>query len=149
MSKYEVWAKDQYNRHEILSVLNEKGRPENQWDTPAAALAAARRYAHDKNRNNSLTFDEQQKNPTHVVAEVAGGDAYYAGNLIHGKHKMLKVAGEKVDEVVFDAKAALQFYLGQDESNKPWFLKNQRRQPVTSLDDYLVTERTILFVHKQ
>ena len=149
---YEVWSKDQYGRHEILTVLNKKGLPENRWDTPQDALAAAKRYVHDKNRNNPLTYEEQKRLATHTVCEVSPTNAnehIYAGNLIMARHKMIKVAGTAGDEVALDTSAPLQFYLGNAPDETPWYMINPRREPVTSLDDYLVTEKTLVFVHKQ
>lgn len=141
---YEVWAKDNYGRHEILSVLNTKGKPENLWETPEEALAAAKRYVHDKNRNNPLTFDEQKRASTHVVAELAEG-GIYAGNLIMGKHKVITAAGEQL----MPTGTQFQFYLGETPDRTAWYLDDARRRAVTDLDNYLVTEKTIVFVKKQ
>ena len=139
---YEIWAKDNYGRHEILTALSTKGKPENLWETAEDALAAAKRYVHDKNRNNPLTFDEQKRGATHVVGEVEGG--FYAGNLIMGKHKVITASGEQPLPTTLPFK----FYLGETPDRTPWYLEDARRRPITDLGNYLVTEKTIVFVKK-
>lgn len=138
---FQVWARDQYGRNEILTVLSTKGRPESEWETADEALAAAKRYVHDKNRNNPLTFEEQARSANHVVMEVGGG--IYAGNLIMGRHKVI-VAGQ--EHPMADTGSA-KFYLGQDPNNKPWYLQTPRRQLVTNLEDPALSDRTVVFVH--
>jgi hypothetical protein len=142
---YEVWAKDQYGRHEILTVLSTKGKPENQWDTAEGALAAAKRYVHDKNFNTSLTFDQQKMHVSHVVGEVQEG--FYAGNLIMGKHKVIQASTQA--EVMLPTGEPFRFYLGQTQENQALYLADPRGRSVTDLSSYLVTEKTIVFIKKQ
>ncbi len=154
MSKYEVWAKDPYGRNEILTILSAKGRPENEFKTPHEAFEAAKRYVHDKNRNNPLTYDTQRANPKCVLPVLAQPEEtslYYAGNLIHGKHKMIvaSAGNSKIEEVPLQEDAQFKFYLGLDPDNKVWYLQDPRRRDVNTLDASYVTERVLLYIHKQ
>ena len=147
---YEVWAKDRYNRYEILTVLNTGGRPENEWATPEEALAAAKRYVHDKNLNNSLTYDEQKRGATHALPLLA--DEIYAGDLIMARHMSIsKTASADRAEVRIDPIEDKQFsfYMGNNPEGGEWLLEDPRRRPVTTLDNTLIQDKTIVFVHAQ
>ena len=147
MTNYQVWAKDKYGHHEVLAILSTKGISEDEWGTSEAALAAARRFVHDKNRNNSLTFDEQKKDISCVAVESDTG--VYAGNLIRGKHKQLVKQGEETVEADFVESQPVKFYCGQTPDDTPWYWADPRNRLIQSLAEVVSQEKTILFVHKQ
>jgi hypothetical protein len=148
-SSYQVWAKDRYGRHEVLSALSTKGKPESEWLTPEEALAAAKRYVHDKNRNNSLTFDEQKRGVTHLVA-ILNENAIYSGNLVMGRHTAtVKIASGGWNEARLKDGIAYRFYLGQTPDDTPWMLETPRKQAITDINDLTVADKTLVFVHPQ
>ena len=68
----ELWSQDQYGTGTILGS----------FDTPEEALTAARKKAHQENRENPLTFDEQKRYADWLVVvmvsvrwTLAGADA--------------------------------------------------------------------------
>jgi hypothetical protein len=136
MGKYQVWTKDNYGRNEIQSHLG-------LFNDAATAIKAARKYAHEKNYDNALTFDEQKRHVSHAVVEV-GGDAFYAGALIQGKPKVI-TAAEK-SETLFDKNTPVQFYLGQTPRNEPSYLSDMRNRPITSLQSPELQQFTIVFI---
>jgi hypothetical protein len=139
---FQVFARDQYNHCEILTIPNTKGKPESEFPTEGDALVAAKRYTNDKNRNNAFTYDEQRRLMTHVLFVVQNG--VYGGNLVMGKHKVI-VAGK---EEAMPTTTTGRFYLGQDPNDDEWYLDDPRKRPVVDLTNYLVTDKTLVFVKK-
>lgn len=147
---FQVWAKDTYGHHEVITVHSKTGILESEWKTPAEAYAAAKRHAHDVNRNNPMTFDEQKRLVTCVVPEVAEGDGFYSGNLIMGRHTIVKKADVGFKDVNINIQStAMRFYAGQDPENKPWYLETPQRKPVVSLEDEVLADKLIVFVHQE
>src|SRR4051812_47132609 len=121
MHMYQVWAKDRHNHSEVCTILSTRGKPESEWKTAQEAFEAAKRLVHDKNRNNPMTFDDQKRDAEMCLMEVGAQDAFYIGNLIMGRHKIV-VASQQTDpeqppvesEAVLGADVPVRFYMGQD-----------------------------------
>lgn len=145
MGKFQVWAKDRYNRHEVVNVNNKKGVPEQSWDTPEEAFEAAKRFVCNKNCGTSLTFEEQQRLAEYVAVVMPAGHGVYVGNLIHGVHKAYVNDVEQTLPAEFDAL----FYLGIDPDEKEFFLKDGRRNLVTTITNSYLTDKMIVFVHPE
>jgi hypothetical protein len=148
--KFEVWSRDQYGRNEILSILNKKGKSENEWVNIDDAFEAAKRFVHDKNRNNPMTFDEQKRQVTYVLPVFGDVDepyGIYAGNLVRGIQKVVDLEEDEERNLRDDDEVV--FYVGQTPDDEPWLLSTPRGKHITDFESQDVVEKAVVFVHAQ
>jgi len=137
--RFQAISRDDYGQTAIIGT----------HDTIEGAINQCRDEVTNLNFSNALTTDNKFRSIEAYMIDIINGagdvvnDVVYMGDMTVGQHQSLNVkTGEKS---MIDDATKLRIYIGRNE-NKDFYLENFKGEPVTTLKDENLQNKTYFFV---